>query len=169
MFQQEKTERLLRTIPKKLARARTADKAIRNVADEVRSLIPSIWRATLNKLVLNASQVECVAVWCDRKTELKPGLRVSTLVTAIPEVMKLGRAMVSSEHDGETSDLKRSLQAEGTQSWTLIPLSQADRVVGALTLSSHEFDAFTPDAVDFFSSLGRAAEKPLVGLLGLDN
>jgi transcriptional regulator with GAF, ATPase, and Fis domain len=164
-FDETKTDRLIRLLPTQLENVRHPKAAIRTIARELRAVIPSLWRATLNKLVKDSSQVELVAVWSDRKTQLKPGMRVSTLVTAIPEVLTLKRPVVGTEHRGEISELKRTLLAEGTRSWTVIPLAEGSRVVGVLTLSSRDDHVFTTDDLAFYESLGRAVQVPLVDLI----
>jgi hypothetical protein len=157
-------DRVLRALPSALKKSKTPDDAVRRVSLEVKRALPSLWRTTLNKLSNDASLVECVAVWCDRKTDLKPGIRVSALVTAIPEALKRGGPVVSSEHPSSASSLKAVL-SEGTQSWTVIPLYNGRSSVGALTLSSREQNAIEEKSLGFFADLGRSIQERLAWFL----
>jgi transcriptional regulator with GAF, ATPase, and Fis domain len=163
--EQSKVDQLFEALPRRLGKSKHPEAALNAIVRELRTVIPSVWRATLNRLHIRQNQVECVAVWCDRKTELKPGMRVSTLVTSVPEVLKLRRPVVSSEHRGETSELKRVLLAEGTRSWTAIPLAAQEQIVGVLTLSSRDENVFSMDDLPFYESLGLAVQGRLIDLI----
>jgi hypothetical protein len=145
--------------------ASTAAEAIAVIALQVQTLIPSLWRASVSQVMEGAAQLECVAVWCETETLVKPGVRVATLATAFPEVATRGRPVVSSQHQGQSSLLKHALKTQRTLSWVAIPLADGERITGLLGMSADEANAFNGADLNFYARVGRTVERRLFELI----
>jgi putative methionine-R-sulfoxide reductase with GAF domain len=61
--------------------------------------------------------------------------------------------------------VEQVMASEGVASWVTIPLHRLGRIVGLLSLSSLEPDAFAAKDVSFFEQLGLVVEERLVELM----
>jgi transcriptional regulator with GAF, ATPase, and Fis domain len=159
------TVSLLTALPALVRRAGTAQEALIKLVDTLRSSIPSLWRASILKLLPLERQLVYVALWSVVESQLAPGVHVSVVATVFPEVQKLDRPVLSSEHSDSPLLLVQIVASEGVASWASIPLHRDGHIVGLLSFSSLEADAFRAGDLAFFEQLGKGVEKKLVDLM----
>ena len=156
---------LLTSLPQLLRPAESPQVAVERIAAAVRkSAIPSLWRVSLRRLLLEEDSAEIVAVWSAAPTALEPGVRMSLVATGIPELLAARRPTFRNEND-DNRMLDGILSSEGVASWVTIPLSKQEMLRAVLTLSSFEPEGVMVEDREFYASLGQAVEERLVALL----
>lgn len=159
------TVSLLTALPALVRRAGTAQEALIKLVDTLRPSIPSLWRASILKLLPSEEQLVYVALWSGVESQLEPGVHVSAMATIFPEVKKLDRPVLSSERPDSPLLLVQIVASEGVASWASIPLHRDGHIVGLLSFSSLETNAFDVGDLGFFEQLGKGVEKKLVDLM----
>lgn len=155
-------------LPALLEKASTAEEAVTVLARNLRTALPSLWRVSFRRLIAAESQLEIVAVWSAVETALSKGFRMSALASSFPEVVQTDRPVFLSVKSEGRRLLEQVLASEGVQSSVSIPVHRTGSIVGLLSLSSLEAEAFDPGDVEFYAELGGAIEERLVELMASD-
>src|SRR5258708_26849086 len=99
-----------------------AQHALLALVKALQTAVPSLWRASLRKLIPDEEQLEIVAVWSAVETRLNIGVRMSVMATSFPEVLRSGEPVVGTQGPGYPSPVAELLAAEGARSWIAIPI-----------------------------------------------
>jgi transcriptional regulator with GAF, ATPase, and Fis domain len=156
---------LITAAPMLVRRAGTADEALAHLVGALRVAIPTVVRLTVRRHLADEEQLEIVAVWSARETRLQAGVRMSSVATSFPEVIQRDGPVIRSPASAGPRMIKELLASEGDQSWVAMPLRGGDDIVGLLTISSSEPDAFDPADLDLFAKLGRSVQARLIELM----
>jgi hypothetical protein len=103
-------------------------------------------------------------VWSASDTQIPAGLRVSARASSLPEVMKAGGPIFSSEAEAHQGLLEQVMAAEGVASWVAIPLRDGERLTALLNISSMDPKEIRPSGRAFFERIGKAVERRVVAL-----
>jgi hypothetical protein len=132
------------SLPTALQNATDAQGALAILVGVLQPLVPSLWRASIRRLLHIDEQLEVIAVWSAVETQLRLGARMSFEASSLPEIIRTGGPVRSTESAGSRL-IDELLVAEGISSWVSIPLKRGDRIFALLSLSSfaeHAFDGF---------------------------
>ena len=156
---------VLERLPKVVRRAKTVEDVLTELVSLLTSVVPGLWRATIRRFLPMESQLELIAVWSASGTRLQPGARISAVASSMPEVVRLNRAVFSSEESRARTLVEQVLHTEGIRSWVSIPLHSDNKKAGLLSISSVMEDAIDPVDRFFYEEVGNLVERRLEELL----
>jgi transcriptional regulator with GAF, ATPase, and Fis domain len=156
---------LIRAAPVLVRRAGETQGALLALVKALRTSMPSLWRASIHQLMAGKDQLEIVAVWSAGETHLKTGVRMSVMATSFPEVVRREAPIVERPDPSKPQPLPELLAAEGAQAWITVPLRRKGGVIGLLTFSVSDEEAFDGSDATFFAQLGETIEEDLVALM----
>ena len=148
-----------------VATAGTLDAALASLASLLSTRYP-VSRIGVRTYDAGSDELEIVGVWSANPTHLGVGVRVPARSTSFSEVETRGSAVLGNTPAVGDPLLDQIVRDEGNRSWVVMPLTRDRLVVGLLSVSSQEPDAFTRDDLPFFDALADAIAERLLELAG---
>lgn len=118
-------------------------------------------RVSLRAVVPGTNDVEILAVWSLRHTDLAPGVRMPLRSTTLANVVATASTQVSSNVRPEDGLLHGILAAEGIRSYASAPLGDVARGAPVLSLSSSGPETFGPDDLPLVAAIAVAVAARL--------
>lgn len=135
------------------ARAGTADELLACVAGVLEQRF-ALCRVSVRSLVVGTSEVEVVALWSRRPSNLGVGVRMPLRSTTLAAVLATGRTQLGVDVQPSDGLLHQLLASEGIHSYASAPLGDVSAGAPVLSLSSTRPDAFSDADLPLVEAVG---------------
>jgi hypothetical protein len=154
---------VVKAVEKATAAARSVDDVMVGVVEVLGSRY-DLCRVSLRAPLPGGTEVEVLAVWSRRPSDLGAGVRMPMRATSMASIIATGRTQVGTDVQAGDGLLHQVLAAEGIRSYVAVPLGDVAAGAPVLNLSSSRADAFSEADIPLVDAVGAVVAKRLAKL-----
>jgi hypothetical protein len=154
---------VIKAVEKATGAARSVDDVLVGVV-EVLGASYDLCRVSLRAPLPGGTEVEVLAVWSRRPSDLGAGVRMPMRATSMASIIATGRTQVGTDVQAADGLLHELLVAEGIRSYVAVPLGDVAAGAPVLNLSSSRADAFSDADVPLVDAVGAVVAQRLAKL-----